>query len=89
LNFERERDRIENESLLYVELTMKIAMYSTKNFEIPFFERATENTPYRVEWIASSLTLDTAHLSQDCSVICCFVSDHLDSEICNYSPNLT
>ncbi|WP_025743233.1 NAD(P)-dependent oxidoreductase [Aquimarina pacifica] len=59
---------------------MKILIYSAKDFEIPFLEKAN-NDQFRVKYIADRLTPKTARLALGFNVVSIFSSDDASSKV--------
>lgn len=60
---------------------MKIAIYDTHKFEIPFLEKENEKLGHELQFIEGRLTKDTLALSQGAECLCCFVNDKVDAEV--------
>lgn len=58
-----------------------IAFFDARQYEIDFFKNYEKDNEFRFHYIPSKLTLDTAHLSKGCKIICCFVRDSLNKKI--------
>jgi D-lactate dehydrogenase len=56
---------------------MKVAFYSSKNYEIESFNKA--NTEHTLIFIPEELSEQTISKSQGCDAVCCFVTDNLNS----------
>lgn len=56
---------------------MKIAFFSTKPYELSFFEEANKKYAYEFKFIDCHLTRNTAEFAKDCQVVCAFVNDEL------------
>lgn len=60
---------------------MKTAIFSTKNYERPFFEQANEAFEHDLTYFEPRLSSETAELAKDFPCICAFVSDRLSREV--------
>lgn len=60
---------------------MKVSVYDSHKFEIPFLLEANKSFQHEVILIEGRLTKDTIALSKGSECICCFVNDKLDSEV--------
>ncbi len=58
---------------------MKIAMFSTKDYDRRSFDRAndTHSLDHQIRYLEARLTPDTAPLAQDAAAVCAFVNDDL------------
>ncbi len=60
---------------------MKVVVYDSHDFELPFFQEANSNQQHEFHFVNSRLTLETVNLAQGCKAICAFVNDALNAEI--------
>lgn len=60
---------------------MKIAIYDTHKFEIPFLEKENEKFGHKLQFIEGRLTKETLALSKGAECLCCFVNDKIDSDV--------
>lgn len=61
---------------------MKVAVFSTKEYDRELLGRALESTPdIQLDFIKVRLTSETASLSEGHDAVCCFVHDELNSEV--------
>lgn len=60
---------------------MKIAIYDTHKFEVPFFQKANEEFKHELTFIEGRLTRETISLSAGHDCLCCFVNDKVDAEV--------
>ncbi len=60
---------------------MKVGIYSAKQYEQVFFEKAAVGLSHELKFMTSGLTKGTAALSKGCSAICCFVTDQLNADV--------
>lgn len=60
---------------------MKVAIYSTAEYEKPFLERASADFAQQVVYISEPLTEASVPLSKSCDVICCFIRDTLNAPV--------
>lgn len=60
---------------------MKIAIYDTHKFEVPFFQKANEELKHQLTFIEGRLTHETVSLSTGHDCLCCFVNDKVDAEV--------
>jgi D-lactate dehydrogenase len=60
---------------------MKTAIFSTKDYERPFFEKANEAFGHELTFLEARLTAETVELARDFPCVCVFVSDALDREV--------
>ena len=60
---------------------MKIAIYDTHQFEVPFFEKANAALKHDLHFIEGRLTKETISLSKGCDCLCCFVNDKVDADV--------
>ncbi len=58
---------------------MKVAFFSTHNFEREFFKACNASYQFELTFFEPALNQQTAPLAQGFECVCCFVSDHLDS----------
>ncbi|MDD9898899.1 MAG: 2-hydroxyacid dehydrogenase [Candidatus Melainabacteria bacterium] len=56
---------------------MKIAFFSAKSYEQPFFEQANEGLGHEFKFIDCHLERSTVEFAQDCQAVCVFVNDDL------------
>lgn len=59
---------------------MKVAMFSTKNYDREYFERFNEDV-HKFKYFELPLTPDTVPLVQGFQAVCVFVNDKLDGEL--------
>jgi D-lactate dehydrogenase len=55
---------------------MRIDFFSTKSYEIPFFETENQKYGFELKFHEEKLTSDTAHIAEG-DAVCCFVQDDL------------
>ncbi|MFW6353432.1 MAG: 2-hydroxyacid dehydrogenase [Verrucomicrobiota bacterium] len=60
---------------------MKTAIFSTKDYELPFFEEANEQFEHELTYLEARLSPETVELAKDYPCVCAFVSDELDREV--------
>lgn len=60
---------------------MKTAIFSTKDYERPFFEEANKEFGHDLTYLESRLTRETTDLAKDFPCVCAFVSDRLDRQV--------
>ncbi len=60
---------------------MKVAVYDTHKFEIPFLQKENEGFGHELKYIEGRLTKDTLALSKGAECLCCFVNDKVDAEV--------
>ncbi len=60
---------------------MKIALFSTKPYSRPFFDRAGESTPHELTYFEARLTHETVNLAQGYDCVCAFVNDELNGTV--------
>lgn len=60
---------------------MKIAFFSTKKFEIPYFDALKEK--HQIDYFDIPLNQQTAHLLHDHDAVCIFVNDGIDQACIN------
>jgi len=56
---------------------MKVAFFSIRDYDKPFFEKANEGYGHTLRFFEQSLNPETAKLSQGCEAVCAFVQDDL------------
>jgi D-lactate dehydrogenase len=59
---------------------MKTIIFSTQDYERPFFEDLSEQYCHDLTYIEAQLTSDTASLAQDHECVCAFVNDDLGAD---------
>jgi D-lactate dehydrogenase len=59
---------------------MKIAVFSTKNYDQKFFEKHAREEEYHFSFFETALYKDTANLTLDFDAVCVFVNDNVDSD---------
>jgi len=60
---------------------MKIAVFSTKNYDRRFLEAANQNAGHDLNFHEARLSTDTAPLAAGSEGVCAFVNDQLDAEV--------
>lgn len=60
---------------------MKVAVYSSKNYDNEFLNRCNEEHEHELVFIPSRLGMLTAELAHGCDAVCAFVNDVLDAEV--------
>ncbi len=60
---------------------MKVAFFSAKGYEKPFFEAASADGRHAFTWIEASLSPGTAPLATGHDAVCVFVNDRLDAGV--------
>lgn len=60
---------------------MKIAIYDTHKFEVPFFQENNKKFGHDLNFIEGRLTRDTVALSKGSNCLCCFVNDKVDADV--------
>ena len=60
---------------------MKIAFFSAKPYEIPFFEAANAGGEHVFTFLDASLSEATAPLAQGHEAVCAFVNDRLGASV--------
>ena len=58
---------------------MKVAVFSTKNYDREFLGKFNENYGHEITFFEAPLNEDTANLAQDFKAICAFVNDKMDA----------
>ena len=58
---------------------MKIAFFSAKSYEQPYFISSNKQFRHEFSFIDTALNIDTVALAKNCDAICAFVNDTLDS----------
>ena len=59
---------------------MKTIIFSTQDYERPFFETLNKDHGHDLTYIEAQLTADTASLARDHACVCVFVNDTLDAK---------
>ncbi|MBK1623914.1 2-hydroxyacid dehydrogenase [Afifella marina] len=59
---------------------MKVAVFSTKNYDRDFFEKAAEGSGHELHFFEPHLTRETAPLARGADAVCIFVNDSADAE---------
>lgn len=62
---------------------MKVALFSTKNYDQEFFEKANIAGKHQLHFFETSLNLDTVNLTQGFNAVCVFVNDFIDAPTIN------
>ncbi|XBS68195.1 2-hydroxyacid dehydrogenase [Acerihabitans sp. KWT182] len=60
---------------------MKIAVYSTKNYDLKYLSQVNENYGYELEFYEFQLTPRTAKTAEGCDAVCIFVNDDGGREV--------
>jgi D-lactate dehydrogenase len=60
---------------------MKIAFFSTKNYDKKFFNEANKNYGYNIDYLEARLSSGTVSLAEGYPVVCVFVHDELNREV--------
>ncbi|MBF0532189.1 MAG: 2-hydroxyacid dehydrogenase [Candidatus Omnitrophica bacterium] len=60
---------------------MKIAFFDAKPYDIESFEKATNNSGFKITFFKSHLTTETAALTQGFQVVCVFVNDIINKDV--------
>ncbi len=60
---------------------VEIAVFSTKNYDRVFFERANEQHGFRFHFFDARLVEDTAPLASGMPIVCPFVNDNVDEPV--------
>jgi len=58
---------------------MKVAVFSSKKYEIPFFEAANKTHQHTLQFFEEPLNETNAPLAKDFPAVSCFVNDHPDA----------
>ncbi len=58
---------------------MKVAVFSTKNYDREFLGKFNKNYGHEITFFEAPLNEDTANLAQDFKAICAFVNDKMDA----------
>ena len=57
---------------------MKVALFSSKNYDQEFFEKANTSGQHQLHFFETSLNIDTISLTQGFDAVCVFVNDFID-----------
>ncbi|MBU1570604.1 MAG: 2-hydroxyacid dehydrogenase [Proteobacteria bacterium] len=60
---------------------MKIAFFDAKPYDIESFEKAPDNSGFKITYFKSHLTPETASLAQGFQVVCVFVNDVINKDV--------
>src|SRR6266404_3441614 len=60
---------------------MRVAVFSTKNYDRQFLQPAAAAAGHELLFLEPRLTLETTPLAAAFPAICCFVNDRLDAEV--------
>jgi len=60
---------------------MKVLIYDSKSYDKDYFTQANFRFGYDLHFFDSKLSDKTAHLAKGYEAICCFVNDHLNSQV--------
>ncbi len=58
-------------------MVIKIAFFSTQDYDREYFDRAIQGQPVEVEYFDFPLNAQTAKLARDCQAVCLFVNDEV------------
>ncbi len=62
---------------------MRVAVFSTKPYDIEFMTKANDNVGHELIFHESPLTYRTASLAENCPAVCVFVNDEVDERVLN------
>lgn len=60
---------------------MKVAFFSSRKYEIEFFEAANQQHQHELKFFETKLNRHTVSLAQGYQAICCFVNDQVDAAV--------
>lgn len=67
---------------------MKIAIFSTKQYELTYFEEINKNFFFNLEYYHFSLSEKTAKLAENCDAVCIFVNDEAHRKVLEELSNI-
>lgn len=67
---------------------MKIAVYSSKAYDREYLTLANTNNHQEFIFFDAHLSEETVYLAKDCTAVCCFVNDSLNSHILEILANI-